>query len=103
MRLKQNVHSTVTPLACGSQGGANLRRMMAIVVDNGHTFFAAANLEAPVDTAEFRQRRGDHLWIDAEFEPDSGRGRRVQHIVLAQDVQVKRAQVLAPVTQAEAA
>ena len=82
--------------AGGGESGANLRGMMAVIVDHGHAALRAAHLKSPVDATESCQRLANRLDRNLEFQADSDRGGGVQHVVRAGDVQVEAAQVASP-------
>ena len=60
MRLERDDQAAAEALACRAQRGADLRRVMAVVVDHQDAALLAAHLEAAMDAAELLERvRGD--------------------------------------------
>src|SRR5258707_1389783 len=55
VRLKEHQQPIELADARGFQGGANLRRMMAVVVDHGNVVDRAFNVEAPTDAGKFAE------------------------------------------------
>ena len=86
MRLEDNVDPPESALARCGKRGTYLRGMMAVVVDHGHAVDAALELEAAIDTVEFRQPLTNFVDWNVEPEADCDGGGGVAHIVLARHV-----------------
>ena len=72
--------------------GANLRRVMAIVVDHRHAALHASPFHAPAGAAERGQRGAHRFDSDAQFHGQGCRGGGVQDVVLAENRRVEAAQ-----------
>src|SRR5262249_28250173 len=71
----------------------NFRRMVAVVVDDGHTVRGTANLKPAIHTAETCQSLSNTFEWNFELKANrDGRG-RVQNVVRARNIQTKTAQV----------
>ena len=92
MRLKHKHHATI---GIGTthrlQGGTNLGRMVAIVIHEvgqptrkGH---GTAVLEPPTDPSELIKRTGNCCRGQAEFTGHPNGGKRIEHIVMARQIE----------------
>ena len=80
MRLKRNDDAAAEG-ACGGQHRRDLRRMMAVVVDDEDAAGFAADVEAPLRAAELFQSRGHAIERKTELHADGHGGQRVQQVV----------------------
>src|SRR5271156_4209573 len=79
-------------LPCRRERGANLRGMMAVVVDHRDSGRRSALLEAPVHAAKIGKALGNLFRLDSKL-PRNGDSRGcVQHIVPARNVQLEWAE-----------
>src|SRR5664279_3066186 len=101
MRLKDDVDLSESALTRRRQRGTNLRGMVPIVVDHGYAVGAALDLKPPVYAVKFLQSFADLLHRDVESKPDGDGGGGIAHIVLAWNVQMKFAQILAVIVHAK--
>src|SRR5207249_3140152 len=93
----------VEPGLGGGQGGADLRGVVAIVIDDHHAGGFAADLEATLDARESGQRLPDRDERDLEVEPDRDRGEGVRHVVTSWNLKGALAEWRAVVDDFEAA
>ena len=84
MRLEEHAHArTGEPLARRGDRLRDLRRMVAVVVDDRHVAMLV-DLEAPARAGEARERRAGRIARDARLQLERGeRGPGVQAVVLA--------------------
>ena len=89
MRLEDDVNFAETALPRRREGGANLGRMMPVVVDHADSVNRASQLEATIHAAKVLKGCADLL--DADVKTDANRNRRcgIQHVVHAGHVQTK--------------
>ena len=97
MRLKYHVDLLEAALSGGRQRGANLGRMMAIVVNHADPGCLAAQLEPPVYAAEIFQRRADVIGSDIETDSHCNGCGGVQNVVYSRHMQAEFAQITLPV------
>src|SRR4051812_40564785 len=84
MRLEQSNDAALRIAAArGIERGADLGRMMRVVVDDKRAVVIAEDLKAPVDAEELGDPGSGPLGADAELPRDGDRGERVPHVVLA--------------------
>ena len=90
--------------ARGFERGANLDRVVAVVVDQRDAVDDALDLEAPAHAGEILQARANQIRRDIEIERDGGGGGGIAHVVNARRAgQMKFAEVVAAIGQPEAA
>ena len=83
MRLHDGDHAAAVGLARGREHGADLDRVMAVVVDHGDAARGAGTREAALDAAEAGERPAQHVVGDRELARHRDRGERVLHVVPA--------------------
>src|SRR5205085_5580564 len=66
---------------------ANLRRVVAVVVNDDYARGLALKLEAPVDACKLRERARDRLERQLQLDADGDCGERVVYVVQARHVQ----------------
>src|SRR5262249_1267632 len=101
MRLKDNMNTIEAALPRGSQRGANLGGMGAIVGDHAHPGGASAKLEGAINPAEALQAFAYARRIDVQPDPNRHGRRGVKYVVGSRDLQVKIPQRLLPVLDRE--
>src|ERR1035437_5183484 len=87
--LEDDVDAPVAAFAGSGQGGANLSRMVAVVVHHGDAAHLAALLEAPVHAAKVMEPLGDLVCGNLELVGNGHRGGGVEHVVATGYVQLK--------------
>ena len=75
------------------EGGANFRRMMSVIVNDGDAVRFAAHFEAAPDAGELFQAFANHIGLHAEFDGRRNGRCRVQDVVVAGNIQMKFAQI----------
>ena len=69
MRLEHRYNPPVRPaFPCGLQGGFNLRRVMAVIVNNGNPLFFTFNFQPPLNTFRSLERRFYNVKGYIEFD-----------------------------------
>src|SRR3546814_2403401 len=85
MRLDDRDHPVLRALSRRRKHRANLRRVVAVIVDHRHRAAVDRHLaylgEATLDPAEPGKALPDLRIVDAEFERDPDRGERVLDVV----------------------
>ena len=81
VRLKDDHEAAREALARGAQRGADLLRMVAVVVDDENPLLVALHLEAAVDAAELLERVRRDAERDLEVVGHRERGKRVERVV----------------------
>ena len=87
MRLEHGHDPAVEPGLGGSQGRADLRWVVAVVVDHGHAAGAAQDLEAALDAREPLQRTLNGGERNLEIQRHADRGEGVEHVVAPGNLQ----------------
>ncbi len=102
--LEEDQQALVSAAARGFQRGANLDRVVAVVVDQRDAADHAFDFEAAADSGEIFQARANQIRRDVQIERDGGSGRGIAHVVNARRPgQAKLAEVVAAIGQPEAA
>src|SRR5271166_3018180 len=103
MGLKNHMNLAETALPRRGQCSADLRGMMPVVIDDGHTVRGANRLKPAINTIEVLQRFTNAF--DRHIQPDShGNGcGRVLDIMLTRNPQVEFAEITAAVAHPKAA
>lgn len=87
MRLDNGDHPALHAFARGGEHGADLDRVMAVIVDHGGNTRADRDLahlgEAPLDPAELGEAGGDDVLRTAHLDRHGHGGQRVLHVVPA--------------------
>ena len=96
MRLEEHQNPPIAAQPSRFQRGANLGRVMAVIVDHRHPSLDAADLKTPVDAGEGRQRLADRVRLLVQLERHPDRGRCVQHVVRTRRLHAEPPQVLRP-------
>ena len=97
MGLEDHVNLREAALPGGREGCANLRRMMAIVVDDTYSPDLAFELKPAVYATELRKRVRNLLNWDVQPDSSGNCGSCVQDVMVAGDLQIKPSQLLAAV------
>ena len=92
MRLEDRQHAPAQP-ARHAQGGADLGRMVGIVVHHADPGRLAAGLEPPRHAMESPEGLADVGETDFELETHGHRGERIEGVVLPGHVKLDRAQI----------
>src|ERR1700730_7993425 len=87
--LKYHVDFAEAALAGGSQCGANLRGMMAVVINHADAGYLSAQLKTAVHATKIFQGGADVIGLDVEGDSDrDGRG-SVESVMHARHVQAE--------------
>src|SRR5271163_2266738 len=93
VRLEDDVNLPIVAQPRRRERGANLRRMVAVIVDYVNSALFSAGLKAPVHACVSFHRGANYIHCDVEFQADrDGRG-CVQYVVKARYTQMKFAQI----------
>ena len=92
MRLKNHRQRPFPAIANGADGGADFRRMMAVVVDHQDSIRFAFDFEAPVDTGETAERLAHLSERNFQFMGDGDGRQRIGRAMTAGQVQTQLAQ-----------
>src|SRR5258708_27648606 len=76
-------------LARRSQSGADLRGMMAVVIDHAYAAGPAFVLEAAIDAGKVLQAFADAVRGNIQPDAHSHRGRGVEHVVVPRNLQME--------------
>ena len=87
----------------GGQRGANLGGMMAVIVDHRDAARLPAHLKPAIDAGIAGNGLANRFERNVQFQADRDGRRRVQHVVNAGNVQVKRSQIAPARSNGEAA
>ncbi len=101
MRLEDCVDTLESALARCRESGADLRGMMAVIVNHADAGGRALELEAAINAAKVFQSFADLIGSNIQTNTDGDRGRGVQHVVVARDLKMKAAQRFAAVLHGE--
>src|SRR5712672_2048477 len=100
VRLEKHQETIELADARGFQGGADLGRVMAVVVDHGNVVDRAFNVEAPTNAGKFAQAFANQFGGNVEIERDRGGGSGVAHVVDARGMEeLENAEIVAFVGQ----
>src|SRR5712672_295995 len=100
VRLEKHQEAIELADARGFQGGPDLGRMMAVVVDHCDIVDGALNVEAPTDAGKFAQTFANQFGGNVEIERDRGGGSGVAHVVDARGMEeLENAEIVAFVGQ----
>ncbi len=88
--LKQHMNVAVAAAARGGQGGANLRRMVAVIVYDGDTVHHTLVLEAAVYSGKAGQPGGNRIRCNAKFHRCGNCRSRIAQVVHARHEELKR-------------
>src|SRR5712671_1562746 len=100
VRLKKHQQPIELADSCGFQGGPDLGRMMAVVVDHSNVVDRAFNVEAPTNAGKFAQAFANQFGGNVEIERDCGGAGGVAHIVDARGMEeLENAEIVAFVGQ----
>src|SRR5712671_2804773 len=95
MRLKESDDTPLGVAAARSvERGANLCRMMRVVVDHQRTVVVAEDLKAPIDAEELRHSGSGGFRSNTELARDGDRGQGVADVVLARHEEFEKADAL---------
>ena len=89
MRLENRVYTAEPAIARGGERRANLRRMVAVIVDDRDAALLPALLESPVDAVKLRKPLANDVGRNLQLQTNRDRGRRVQHVVRAGHAEMK--------------
>src|SRR5208282_6210644 len=104
VRLEQHQQPLVTASARGFERGANLGRMMAVVVDKSDACERAFDFETAPDTGKFPQAGANQVCGNVERKADGSRSGGVSHVVNPRRRrQMEDAKVVAVIRQAKLA
>src|SRR4051812_21228911 len=92
MRLEDDMHFSESALRGCGQSGADLRRMMAIIVNHAHARDFALQLESAIDSPEMLQCMTDLLRRDVQSSADSNSRGGIQHVMHPRNKQGEFAQ-----------
>src|SRR5690348_17100444 len=96
MRLKEHEYAVELAAAGGLEGGANFRRMMAVVVNYRDVVYDAFDVEAAADACKFSEAFANQIAGNVQVERDRRGGRGVADVVYARGVrQIEQAEILA--------
>src|SRR3990172_7267659 len=101
VRLEHRDHPAAGSGLCGGERGPDLRRVMAVIVDDGDPVDLALDLEAALHAAETPERGTDYLDVDVELPRHGDRGETVIDIVYPGDGKLEPAEVPAAVRDPE--
>src|ERR1700685_3033025 len=93
VRLKQHVNALVGRKTRGRQCRFDFRGVMAVIVDDGHAMFDAANGEAAIDPGESAEAFPNPVDRDFHFQADADGGCGVQDVVKSGNGEMEIAQV----------
>src|ERR1700736_4119996 len=104
MGLKQNQEAIELAAARSFQRGANLHRVMAVVVDHGDAVYDALDVEAAADACELRQALANQLGRNVQVKRYRSCCRSIADVVNARWMrQLEHPEILAPVGEAKLA
>src|SRR3990170_932185 len=101
VRLEHRNHLAAGSGLCSGERGPDLRRVMAVIVDNRDPVDLALDLEAALHAAETPERRTDYLDVDIELSRHGDCGETVIDIVHPGDGKLEPAEVPAVVRDLE--
>src|SRR5260370_32872056 len=104
MRLKEDEQAIELAAAGGFEGGANLRRVMAVVIDPGDAIDDALDVKAAAHSGKLDKAFADEVRRNIQVQRDGGGRRGVADIVQAGRVRkLEQAEIFALVSQPELA
>src|SRR5580658_5715431 len=104
VRLEQHQQPLVAASSRGFERGANLGRMMAVIVDKSYAGERAFDFETAPDTRKLPQAGANQVRGNVEGKTDGSRGGRVSHVVNPRRRrQMEDAEVFAVIGQAKLA
>ena len=92
VRLEDHRQRPLPTVANGADGGANLRRMMAIIVDHHNAVGLAFDFKAAMNTAEGFEGLGDMGERNFQFMGHRNRGQRIGRAMFSRRAQAQFAQ-----------
>src|SRR5215475_305963 len=101
MRLKDDMNLAISALFCRRQRGANLRRMMAVIVNHGYSCNLPANLEATIHSAEIFERFLYLRYGDVQADSDGNGCSGIQYVVDTRNVQAETAEIVTAIVHAK--
>src|SRR5229473_1460253 len=102
MGLKEDEQAIELAAAGRFEGGANLDRMMTVVIDHGDLIHHAPNVKAAAHAGKFDEAFADQISRNVQVQRDCGCRRRVADIVHARWMrQPEQAEIFASVGQAK--
>src|ERR1019366_2374872 len=94
VRLEYSDEALGPPQAGGVKRGANLRRVVAVVINDGDTFNLSLNLKAPIGGAKPLQAAANLLGTKVQFESHGNRRQGVLHVMPSGNRNGKSAEIL---------
>src|SRR5690242_1536643 len=91
--LENHVNPVEMALARRGQGRADLRRMMAVVVDDRDAALLALELESAIDTAKAGKAVANRRRVQVQFESNCDDGRGIQHVVHTRHVHMEATEI----------
>src|SRR5688500_13200314 len=103
MRLKNCMQARKMAVPGSGERRANLRRMMAVIVEYSDAFFLASLLKPPVDTGKQVQSFTYDIGRDFKLESHRHGGSRVQNVVSAWDAEMKLTEIFVFIPESKTA
>src|SRR5690349_5816436 len=102
MRLEEHEQAIELAAAGGAKRGANFRRMMAVIVNNGDVVHHSFDVEAAADAGKFCQAFANQVGSDVEVKGHGSCGGGVAYVVHSGRMrEVEEAKIVAFVGEAE--
>ena len=103
MWLEDDVNPAIATLPGRGQGGANLGRVMAIIINDAYSSCGATQLKAPINTAEIIERSADMFEAHVQANAHSDRRRGIEQVVSTRYAQREFAQTFPAIVHLETA